>query len=60
MNFLGPDRCLAQDPATRAYLERRTAEGRTKLEITRCSKRYVTRQIHLTLTGGFNWLAQHR
>jgi transposase len=39
------------DPATRAYVERRTAEGRTKKEITRCLKRYVTRQIHRTLTA---------
>lgn len=42
---------MRMDPATRAYVERRTAEGRTKREITRCLKRYVTRQIHRTLTG---------
>lgn len=41
---------MRMDPATRAYVERRTAEGRTKREITRCLKRYVTRQIHRTLT----------
>lgn len=41
---------MRMDPATRAYVARRTAEGRTKREITRCLKRYVTRQIHRTLT----------
>ncbi|NQV08036.1 IS110 family transposase [bacterium] len=42
---------MRMDPATRAYVQRRTAEGRTKREITRCLKRYVTRQIHRTLTA---------
>lgn len=42
---------MRMDPATRAYVERRTAEGRTKREITRCLKRYLTRQIHRTLTA---------
>lgn len=42
---------MRMDPATRAYVERRTAQGRTKKEITRCLKRYVTRQIHRTLTA---------
>lgn len=42
---------MRMDPATRAYVERRTAQGRTKREITRCLKRYVTRQIHRTLTA---------
>ena len=42
---------MRMDPATRKYVERRTAEGRTKREITRCLKRYVTRQIHRTLTA---------
>lgn len=42
---------MRMDPATRAYVERRTTEGRTKKEITRCLKRYVTRQIHRTLTA---------
>lgn len=42
---------MRMDPATRAYVERRTAEGRTKKEISRSLKRYVTRQIHRTLTA---------
>jgi len=42
---------MRMDPATRAYVERRIAEGRTKKEIARSLKRYVTRQIHRTLTA---------
>ena len=42
---------MRMDPATRAYVERRTTEGRATREITRCLKRYVTRQIHRTLTS---------
>jgi transposase len=36
-------------PATRAYLARRRAEGRTNLEIMRCLKRYVAREVYRTL-----------
>jgi transposase len=35
---------LGSDPATRAYAERRTAEGKSKAEIIRCLKRYVARE----------------
>jgi hypothetical protein len=38
---------LRSDPATRAYAERRTAEG-TKAEIIRCLKRYVAREVYPT------------
>jgi transposase len=42
---------LRYDPATRAYVKRRTAEGLTKPEIIRCLKRYVAREIrHALLT----------
>jgi transposase len=34
---------------TRADLERRTAEGRTKREIIRCLKRYIAREIYAAL-----------
>lgn len=34
---------------TRAYVERRTAEGRTKREIIRCIKRYIAREIYQNL-----------
>ncbi|MCJ8504802.1 IS110 family transposase [Kocuria flava] len=37
---------MRMDPATRAYVERRTAEGRTLREIRRCLKRYLARQIY--------------
>ena len=37
---------MRTDQGTRAYVERRTAEGRSKREIMR----YITRYIHLTLT----------
>ena len=42
------------DPATRAYAERRTAEGKSKKEIIRCLKRYVAREVypHLRSTAG--------
>jgi transposase len=36
---------LRYDPATRAYAERRRAEGKTDREIKRCVKRYVSRQL---------------
>jgi transposase len=34
------------DPATKAYVARRTAEGRSKREIIRVLKRYVARQVY--------------
>ena len=37
------------DPATRAYVNRRTAEGRTKPEIIRCLKRYIARELYPVL-----------
>ena len=45
---------LGSDPATRAYAERRTAEGKSKKEIIHCLKRYVARQAypHLRATAG--------
>jgi transposase len=36
---------MRHDPATRAYVERRRAEGKTDREIRRCLKRYVARQL---------------
>lgn len=41
---------MRADSKTRAYVAKRLAEGRTKREITRCLKCYITRQIHRTLT----------
>jgi len=41
-------RCCEQ---TRAYVTRRTAEGKTYREIRRCLKRYITRELHRALTA---------
>jgi transposase len=40
---------LRMDPATKAYVARRTAEGHAKLEIIRCLKRYLAREIYYLL-----------
>lgn len=40
---------LRYDPTTRAYAERRRAEGKTDREIRRCLKRYITRQLYRQL-----------
>jgi transposase len=37
---------MSNDPRTRIYVERRTAEGKTKLEIVRILKRYIAREIY--------------
>jgi hypothetical protein len=37
-------------PTTRAYVARRTAEGKSSREIRRCIKRYITRQLYRRLT----------
>lgn len=37
---------MRSDPATRAYVERRTQEGKTKREIRRCLKRAIARQLY--------------
>ena len=36
---------------TRAYAERRTAEGKTKTEIIRCLKRYIARELYHALVS---------
>jgi transposase len=40
---------LRHDPSTRAYAERRRAQGKTDREIRRCLGRYVTRQLYRQL-----------
>jgi len=40
---------LSYDPATRRYLQRRCAEGKTKTEAIRCLKRYVARELYACL-----------
>ena len=37
---------MSADKATRAYVERRVAEGRSKLEVIRVLKRYVARELY--------------
>jgi transposase len=40
---------MSCDPRTRAYVARRTAEGKTIKEIIRCLKRYVAREVYKAL-----------
>ncbi|MGW2706929.1 transposase [Streptomyces sp. NPDC001340] len=37
---------MAWEPRTRAYVARRTAEGKTKTEIIRCLKRHIAREVY--------------
>jgi transposase len=37
---------LSWDPRTKAYMQRRLAEGKTKKEVIRCLKRYVAREVY--------------
>ena len=39
------------DERTRAYVARRTAEGKSRREIMRCLKRYIAREIYRVLTS---------
>ncbi|HEY1443607.1 MAG TPA: IS110 family transposase [Acidimicrobiales bacterium] len=43
---------MSADPETRAYVERRTKEGKSKKEIMRCLKRYVAREVYPYLRAG--------
>jgi hypothetical protein len=36
---------MRSHPLTRAYAQRRTAEGKSPREIRRCLKRYIAREI---------------
>jgi transposase len=38
-------------PPTRAYVERRTKQGLSKLDILRCLKRYIAREVYSHLTS---------
>lgn len=42
---------MRMDPGTRAYVDKRTAEGRTTREIRRSLKRYLARQIYRQLNA---------
>jgi transposase len=41
---------LRWDPRTRAYVARRTREGKTTPEIIRCLKRHLARETYRALT----------
>jgi hypothetical protein len=42
---------MSTDPRTRAYVARRTLEGKSKREIMRCLKRYVMREVFSDLNN---------
>jgi transposase len=42
---------MSSDPRTRAYVTRRTLEGKSKREIIRCLKRYVAREVFQDLNA---------
>jgi transposase len=44
-------------PRTRAYVTRRTTEGKTPREIRRCLKRYIARELYRQLTVSMNLTA---
>ncbi|GAA4984972.1 transposase [Actinopolymorpha pittospori] len=41
--------CWRTHPRTRAYITRRRSQGTTDLEIRRCLKRYIARELYRTL-----------
>jgi hypothetical protein len=45
---------LVSIPRARAYVARRTAEGKTTREIRRCLKRYIARELYRQLTRSMN------
>jgi transposase len=45
---------LIRDEETRAYMDRRVAEGKTKKEVIRCLKRYVARQLYPVILQDLN------
>lgn len=45
---------MSADPETRAYVERRMKEGKSKKEIMRCLKRYVAREVYPYLRAGID------
>ena len=57
---------MSRDERTRAYVAKRTAEGKSKKEIIRCLKRYIAREIYRVLSSlslrnhRFRYLDKHR
>lgn len=44
---------LRWDPATRAYVDRRTKQGKSKKDIIRCLKRYIAREVYAAIQRDF-------
>lgn len=44
---------MRTDPATRTYIDRRLADGKTSKAIRRCLKHYTGRQIFRTLAAAY-------
>ena len=42
---------MSWDERTRAYIARRTAEGKSKREIARCLKGFIAREVYRVLTS---------
>jgi hypothetical protein len=51
---------MRQDSATKAYLQRRLAEGKTVRDIKKCLKRYIARQLFRQLEALPQPLTTHR
>lgn len=49
----------AQLSRTRAYVTRRTAEGKTPREIRRCLKGYIARELYMQLTQSMKTVTDH-
>ena len=45
---------MRSDPRTRAYVARRTAEGKSPKEIHRCLKRYIVRELYPLILADLN------
>ena len=45
---------LRHDPNTRAYVERRTKNGKSKKDIIRCLKRYIAREVYTAIQTDLN------
>jgi len=45
---------LRWDPETRAYLDRRTKQGKSKKDIIRCLKRYIARDVYAAIQTDLN------
>ncbi len=48
---------LRIDPRTKAYVAKKTAEGHSKMEIIRCLKRYLAREVYFLLNPGIEHIA---